>query len=187
MFGFSIAILGGQGLNSDQEATLAGIPETIETLEGKFNLDVDCVPYAIFKYYLFFDWFGKFLALPDIEEYGNKFCDTVCSHQTIPNDKTDQTDGRFFHEFHAHDGQLFIANRGEEGRWFFVFNADFFNVEGNYIRGKTSSTGMMAMSWIIQGPHEPNAGDAEHCHYLPLIDDLVKGFTRVYQWDPRDR
>ncbi|KAJ3885702.1 hypothetical protein GG344DRAFT_30407, partial [Lentinula edodes] len=246
MFGFSIAILGGQGLNSDQEATLAGIPETIETLEGKFNLDVDCVPYAvcpkcsythapsypndpshpvypsvcserkapseepcgaslllhgkplkIFEYYPFFDWFGKFLALPGIEEYGDKFCDTVCSHQTIPNDKTDQTDGRFFHEFRAHDGQLFIANRGEEGRWFFVFNADFFNVEGNRIRGKTSSTGMMAMSClnlpleirndhaylympgIIRGPHEPNAGDAEHCHYLrPLIDDLVKGFTR---------
>ncbi|KAJ3870498.1 hypothetical protein F5051DRAFT_447612 [Lentinula edodes] len=35
------------------------------------------------------------------------------------------------------------------------------------------------MPGIIRGPHEPNAGDAEHCHYLrPLIDDLVKGFTR---------
>ncbi|KAJ3848677.1 hypothetical protein EV368DRAFT_86366 [Lentinula lateritia] len=197
MFGFSIAILGGQGLNSDQEATLAGIPESIETLERKFNLDVDCVLYAvcprcsythspsypndtshpvypstcserkapseepcgasllahgkplkIFEYYPFFDWFGKFLALPGIEEYGDRFCDTVSNHETIPVDKKDQTDGRFFHEFRAHDGSLFMKNRGAEGRWFFIFNADFFNVEGNRIHGKTSSTGMMAMSCL---------------------------------------
>ncbi|KAJ3899420.1 hypothetical protein F5879DRAFT_777592, partial [Lentinula edodes] len=32
---------------------------------------------------------------------------------------------------------------------------------------------------IIRGPHEPNASNAEHRHYLkPLVDDLVKGYTR---------
>ncbi|KAJ3887127.1 hypothetical protein GG344DRAFT_90612 [Lentinula edodes] len=200
MFGFSFATLGGQELNPDQEATLASIPESIQTLEQKFSLNVNCIPYAplkIYEYYPFFDWFGRFLALPGIEEYGDKFCKTVNGHHSIPIDKVDETDGRFVHEFRANDGQLFIANRGSEGRWFFVLNADFFNVEGNCIRGKKSSTGMIAMSClnlplkirndhaflyisgIIRGPHEPNASNAEHCHYLkPLVDDLVKGYTR---------
>lgn len=246
IFGFSFATLGGQELNPDQEAALSIIPESIETLERKFNLDVKCIPYAVcpkcsfthppaypndtthpvypticlekrasseepygasllsygkplkrYEYYPFYDWFGRFLALPGIEEYGNKFCDTISSHVSIPSDKFDETDGRFVHEFRAHDGQLFVANRGNEGRWFFILNADFFNVEGNRIRGKKSSTGMIAMSClnlpleirndhaflyipgIIRGPREPNAHDAEHRHYLkPLVDDLVKAYTR---------
>ncbi|KAJ4001071.1 hypothetical protein F5050DRAFT_1561567 [Lentinula boryana] len=246
LFGFTFATLGGRDLNSEQEAALAGIPESIETLEKKFNLDIKCIPYAIcpscsfthpptypnnasrpvyppvclerraplekpcgasllahgkplkkYEYYPFFDWFGRFLAQPGIEEYGNKFCDTISSHQSIPVDKIDQTDGRFVHEFRDKDGQLFVADRGNEGRWFFVLNADFFNVEGNRIRGKKSSTGMIAMSClnlpleirndnaflyipgIIQGPHEPDAKDAEHRHFLkPLVDDLLKGYTR---------
>ncbi|KAJ3781040.1 hypothetical protein GGU10DRAFT_278292 [Lentinula aff. detonsa] len=246
LFGFTFATLGGRDLNSEQEAALAGIPESIETLEKKFNLDIKCIPYAIcpscsfthpptypnnasrpvyppvclerrapleepcgasllahgkplkkYEYYPFFDWFGRFLAQPGIEEYGNKFCDTISSHQSIPVDKIDQTDGRFVHEFRDKDGQLFVADRGNEGRWFFVLNSDFFNVEGNRIRGKKSSTGMIAMSClnlpleirndnaflyipgIIQGPHEPDAKDAEHRHFLkPLVDDLLKGYTR---------
>ncbi|KAJ3847686.1 hypothetical protein EV368DRAFT_50719 [Lentinula lateritia] len=246
IFGFSFATLGGQELNPDQEAVLAMVPESIETLEQKFNLNIKCISYAVcpkcsfthppsypndathpvyptvcserrapleepcgalllsygkplkrYEYYPFFDWFGRFLALPGIEEYGNKFCDTVSSHQSIPSDKVDQTDGRFVHEFRAQDGKLFVADRGNEGRWFFTLNADFFNVEGNRIRGKKSSTGMIAMSClnlpleirndhaflyipgIIRGPHEPNASNAEHRHYLkPLVDDLVKGYTR---------
>ncbi|KAJ3872033.1 hypothetical protein F5051DRAFT_433362 [Lentinula edodes] len=246
IFGYTLATLGGRNLNTDQEIALAEIPESIERLEKKFNLDVDCVPYAvcpkcskiyapsfpngashpvyppiclerqtpseepcstsllsygkpakIFEYYPFFDWFGKFISLPGIEEYGDKFCEAVESHQNVPNKKVDQTDGCFVHEFPGADAQLFIADRGSEGRWLFTLNADFFNAEGNRIRGKKSSTGMMAMSClnlplkmrndhaylyipgIIQGPQEPNAINAEHRHYLkPLIDDLLTGYTR---------
>ncbi|KAJ3885680.1 hypothetical protein GG344DRAFT_70322 [Lentinula edodes] len=246
IFGYTLATLGGRTLNTDQEIALAGIPESIERLEKKFNLDVDCVPYAvcpkcsmtyapsfpngashpvyppiclerqtsseepcnasllsygkpakIFEYYPFFDWFGKFISLPGIEEYGDKFCEAVESHQNVPIRKVDQTDGCFVHEFLGADARLFIADRGSEGRWLFTLNADFFNAEGNRIRGKKSSTGMMAMSClnlplkmrndhaylyvpgIIQGPHEPNAINAEHRHYLkPLIDDLLVGYTR---------
>ncbi|KAJ4476287.1 hypothetical protein C8R41DRAFT_869747 [Lentinula lateritia] len=210
IFGYTLATLGGRTLNTDQEIALAGIPESIERLEKKFNLDVDCVPYAvcpkcsmtyapsfpngashpvyppiclerqtsseepcnasllsygkpakIFEYYPFFDWFGKFISLPRIEEYSDKFCEAVESHQNVPIKKVDQTDSCFVHEFLRADAQLFIADR-------------------NRIRGKKSSTGMMAMSClnlplkmrndhaylyvpgIIQGPHEPNAINAEH-------------------------
>ncbi|KAF8828585.1 hypothetical protein HHX47_DHR3000330 [Lentinula edodes] len=246
LFGYSFATLGGRSLSCEQEAVLASIPESIEHLEKKFNLDIECVPYAvcpkcsctytpsypnntpnpvypplclerkaasknpcnepllshgkplkIFEYYPFFDWFGKFISLPGIEEYGDKFCKNIDKHLIVPLNKVHQTDGRFVHEFCGVDGQPFIAGRGNEGRWFFTLNADFFNVEGNRIRGKTSSTGMMAMSClnlplnirndhaylyipgIIQGPHEPNAVDAEYRHYLkPLIDDFLVGYMR---------
>ncbi|KAJ3924959.1 MAG: hypothetical protein NXY57DRAFT_866006, partial [Lentinula lateritia] len=191
--------------NTNQEITLAEIPESIERLEKKFNLNEPCStsllsygkPAKIFEYYPFFDWFGKFISLPGIEEYGDKFCKAVESHQNVPIKKVDQTDGCFVHEFPGADAQLFIADCGSEGRWLFTLNADFFNAEGNRIHGKKSSTGMMAMSClnlplkmrndhaylyipgIIQGPQEPNAINAEHCHYLkPLINDLLTGYTQ---------
>ncbi|KAJ3871047.1 hypothetical protein F5051DRAFT_341426, partial [Lentinula edodes] len=246
LFGYSFATLGGRSLSREQEAVLASIPESIERLEKKFNLDIECVPYAvcpkcsctytpsypnntpnpvypplclerkaasenpcnepllshgkplkIFEYYPFFDWFGNFISLPRIEEYGDKFCENIDKHLIVPLNKVHQTGGRFVHEFCGVDGQPFIAGQGNEGRWFFTLNADFFNVEGNRIHGKTSLTGMMAMSClnlplnirndhaylyipgIIQGPHEPNAVDAEYRHYLkPLIDDFLVGYTR---------
>ncbi|KAJ3722376.1 hypothetical protein C8R42DRAFT_580366, partial [Lentinula raphanica] len=202
MFGYSLATLGGRSLNAQQEAALASIPESIERLEKKFNLDIEGVPYAvcpecIFEYYPFFDWFGKFIALPGIEEYGDRFCDAIDSHETVPVNKVSAADGRFVFEFRGADDRLFVRDRQDEGRWFFILNADFFNVEGNRIRGKASSTGMLAMTClnlpleirndhayiyipgIIQGPQEPKAEDAEHRHYLkPLIDDLLVGYTR---------
>ncbi|KAJ3718764.1 hypothetical protein C8R42DRAFT_585151, partial [Lentinula raphanica] len=203
MFGYSLATLGGRNLNAQQEAALASIPESIERLEKKFNLDIDAVPYAVcpdcsfFEYYPFFDWFGKFIALPGIEEYGDRFCEAVVRHQVVPTDKVSAADGRFVFEFRGADGRFFVRDRQDEGRWFFILNADFFNVEGNRIRGKSSSTGMLAMTClnlpleirndhayiyipgIIQGPQEPKAQDAEHRHYLkPLIDDLLVGYTR---------
>ncbi|KAJ3965570.1 hypothetical protein EV361DRAFT_810492 [Lentinula raphanica] len=246
MFGYSLATLGGRNLNAQQEAALASIPESIERLEKKFNLDIEGIPYAVcpdcsctyppsypngpssptypsiclekkalsappcgasllsygkpikvFEYYPFFDWFGKFIALPGIEEYGDRFCEAIDQHQTVPTDKVNTADGRFVHEFRGADGRLFVRDRETEGRWFFILNADFFNVEGNRIRGKASSTGMLAMTClnlpleirndhaylyipgIIQGPQEPKAENAEHRHYLkPLIDDLLVGYMR---------
>ncbi|KAJ4501299.1 hypothetical protein C8R41DRAFT_913294 [Lentinula lateritia] len=47
IFGFSFTTLGGQELNPDQEAVLAMVPESIETLEQKFNLNIKCISYAV--------------------------------------------------------------------------------------------------------------------------------------------
>lgn len=84
------------------------------------------------------------------------------------------------YDFKDVTGRLFVTDQGEEGRWLFLFHADFFNIEGNCICGKANSTGVMALTClnlpleicndpayiyipgIIQGPHEPNAIDAEH-------------------------
>ena len=84
-----------------------------------------------------------------------------------------------------------------QGRWFFLLYSDFFNIEGNLIGGKHSSTGVISLTClnlplhirndpaytyvagIIQGPHEPSAENAQHRQYArPLVDDLLAGYTR---------
>ncbi|KAJ3709685.1 hypothetical protein C8R42DRAFT_729944 [Lentinula raphanica] len=256
LFGMSLVTLGGDGLTLEQRATLSNIPESIRTVEKKFNLDVDFVPYAIcprcnhsypptypdgpgtlpvypklcderrvlkrkdapneqpvcgepllcygkpiisFDYYSFFDWFGRFIALPGIEKYGERFCEEISSHREVPSTKRDATDGRFVHEFRGADGKLFISERGGEGRWLFVLSLDYFNVEGNRIRGRSFSTGLMAMSCLnlplsmrndpafvyipalyhCKDGHEPDSKNAETRHFLkPLVDEFLVGYTR---------
>ncbi|KAE9384481.1 hypothetical protein BT96DRAFT_842138, partial [Gymnopus androsaceus JB14] len=140
----------------EQEATLASIPESIWTLESRFNLE-HCgeallsehnKPLKTYEYYPFWDWFGQFIALPGIEEFGDQFCEEVSGHSEVPLDKKSAADGRLVHELRGHDGKLFIADRGSEGRWVFLLNTNFFNVEGNCIRGRTSQTGMIAMTCL---------------------------------------
>ncbi|GAW04788.1 hypothetical protein LENED_006599 [Lentinula edodes] len=111
--------------------------------------------------------------------------------------KRESSDGRFYYEVKGPDGKLFIQERGREGRWFFKLHADFFNIEGNKVNGKHSSTGVISMTClnlpldiredsafvyvagIIQGPHEPNSKEAEHNHYIrPLIDELLIAYTQ---------
>ena len=153
-----------------------------------------------FEYYPFLDWFGRFITLPDIEEYGDRFCDDISKREVPPSNKSEASHGSFLYQFKGVDGRLFVSDRGEEGRWLFMLHGDFFNVEGNRIRGKASSTGVMGLTClnlplemrndpayiyipgIIQGPCEPNAREAEHRHYLrPLTTDLEAGYTRGLQ------
>lgn len=158
-------------------------------------------PWKTLEYYPFPDWFGRFLSLPGIEEYGNQFSDDIAQQCGFPpSTKCDVKDGSFFHSFTAKDGQLFIANRGEEGRWFFLMHADFFNVEGNRLRGKTSSTGIVSLAclnlplqmrndstyqyipYIIPGPYEPDSQVAAHQHILrPMVSDIVTGYERGFR------
>ena len=160
----------------------------------------DGKPIKSFEYYPFLDWFGRFITLPNIEAYGDRFCDDIAEREDAPPDKSEVSHGNFLYHLKDGDGQLFVADRGEEGRWLFLLHGDFFNIEGNHIRGKASSTGVMALTClnlpldirndpayiyipgIIQGPCEPNAKDAEHRHYLrPLITDLEAAYSRGLQ------
>lgn len=200
LFAISFGTLGEEKkLTVEQSATLSNIPDNIETLESRFNLDVAFVPYAVcpacnctysptyprgpkcpvypascterkaaleepcgealleqngvplllHEYYPFWDWFGRFIALPGIEDYGDRFCEEVSSHNgEVPSDKRDATDGRFIHELCGPAGELFVADRGAEGRWLFVLNFDSFNAEGNRKRGRTSPTGQISMTCL---------------------------------------
>ena len=85
--------------------------------------------------------------------------------------------------------------RGREGRYLFTFNYDTFNVEGMWIRGATTSCGLLSMvclnlppdicnkpknmdvAGIIPGLHLPK--ETQLNHYLrPLIDDLEISWRR---------
>ncbi|KIK53109.1 hypothetical protein GYMLUDRAFT_106575, partial [Collybiopsis luxurians FD-317 M1] len=186
----------------EQAAVLASIPEGITTVEQKFNLDIETIPYAygrpakVFEFYSFFEWFRHFLILPGIAQYGDRFCDKVLSNLVAPEDKIRASDGRFYREFKDMTGGLFVTDRGEEGQWFFLLYGDFFNIEGKGAR-KQSSTGIMAITClnlppqihnniaytyipgIIQGHHEPVSTSAQHQHYLaPMVDQFQIGYSR---------
>ncbi|EEB98585.1 hypothetical protein MPER_01881, partial [Moniliophthora perniciosa FA553] len=192
------------GRNQQQMDAIEAIPDDIRTLEHRFNLDIGTFTYADdhplkrFEYYPFFDWFGRFLALPGVRQYGDQFCDEVrLASLQAGEDRKMSSDGHFFWELKGPGDKLFITDRGTEGRWLFTLYGDFFNIEGNRIGGKHSSTGIIALSCVnlpitirndpayvyvsglIQGPHEPDATESHHRHYLkPLVNDLLDGYIR---------
>ncbi|THU95284.1 hypothetical protein K435DRAFT_666729 [Dendrothele bispora CBS 962.96] len=154
-------------------------------------------PIKTFHYYSFLEWFGKFVALPEIEELGDRFCEAVEKSPIAPEDKSSFQDGSFIWELPAPNGSSFLMARGDEGRWLFKLHADFFNTKGMRIRGRSSSTGVMSLTCLnlplkmandpayiyvpglIQGPHEPPIKEAGHSHFLdPLVDELEIAYTR---------
>ncbi|KAF9021597.1 hypothetical protein BDP27DRAFT_1195416, partial [Rhodocollybia butyracea] len=158
-------------------------------------------PIKVFEYYSFFEWFGRLIAFPGVEQYGDRFCEEVSNTPLTPEDKCRPSDGRFYREMKDMEGKLFVADRGAEGRWFFKLHADFFRIEGNRIGGQSSSTGVMSITClnlppemredsaftlipgIIQGHFEPEAKEAQHQHFIrPIVDELFIGYTRGVQF-----
>ncbi|KAJ3916239.1 hypothetical protein F5877DRAFT_47021, partial [Lentinula edodes] len=156
-------------------------------------------PIKTFEVYSFLNWFGRFIALPGIAQYGDAFCAQISDEQP-PEDKGSACDGRFYFELRGPDGKFFVREREKEGRWFFKLHADFFNIEGNLHGGKHNSTGIMSMSClnlpleiredqayvyvpgVIQGPREPDARAGAYNHYLrPVIDEMLVAYTRGIQ------
>lgn len=152
-------------------------------------------PIKTLLYCSFFEWFGRLLALPGIEEYGDKFCGEISDAPETPTDKFRPSDGRFYRELRDGNGNLFVLDRGGQGRWILSLHADFFNIEGNIIGGQHSSTGVMSVTvlnfppamrddvgftfipGLIPGFYEPDSKEAEHQHYLkPFVDELVAGY-----------
>ncbi|KAE9401692.1 hypothetical protein BT96DRAFT_817526, partial [Gymnopus androsaceus JB14] len=181
-------------------------PETCSNRSALFrplcgtSLLQDGHPIKVFEYYSFFEWFGRLLAFPGVEQYGDHFCEEVMDNPLTPEDKNCPSDGRFYREMEDVDGKLFIADRGAEGRWFFKLHADFFKIEGNRIGGQSSSTGVMSVTClnlppemredsaftlipgILQGHFEPDSKEAQHQHFIsPIVDELLIGYTRGVQ------
>ncbi|KAI5895820.1 uncharacterized protein SCHCODRAFT_02495587 [Schizophyllum commune H4-8] len=170
-----------------------------ETLCGTGLVDETGSPKEIFEYYPFFDWFGRFIALPGIESLGDRFCERIDKQQAIPAEKRGVEDGSLIRSLPAPggNGRLFVAHRGSEKRWLFALHVDFFNAEGNRLRGRTASTGHIVMTClnlplhmrnddaykylagVIRGPHEPSAKEGQIRHYIrPLIQDMKLTYTR---------
>jgi hypothetical protein len=86
-------------------------------------------------------------------------------------------------------GHLFVQQPGDEGRYLFALNIDFFNVEGLRTRGSATSCGIISLACLnlppeirykpenmylslIPGPTEPLLTELNH-YIRPLVNDLV--------------
>ncbi|THU96423.1 hypothetical protein K435DRAFT_797315 [Dendrothele bispora CBS 962.96] len=202
IFGHSLIMLGPEGESVEQSNAINDIPNSISTLEGRLNLGISTIPYAVCPscscIYEPTYAIGSSQPVYDrIEEFGDRFCQHISANPENPPDKQDARDGKFVRNLQANDGSLFVADRGEEGRWLFRLHGDSFNVEGNRIRGPKNSTGVLGLlclnlplhmtndpayiylPGLIQGPNEPDAKEAAHSYYLrPLLRDLGLAYTR---------
>ncbi|KAF9016481.1 hypothetical protein BDZ89DRAFT_1045762 [Hymenopellis radicata] len=99
--------------------------------------------------------------------------------------------------------KLFIRERGREDRFLHSMNVDFFNIEGNRIRGPVRSMGVISvLTYNIPGSHhddpayiyipglipgitEPRAVLAHIRHYLvPFLEDLKIAYIRGIHISP---
>ncbi|KAJ3831558.1 hypothetical protein F5878DRAFT_549401, partial [Lentinula raphanica] len=196
--------LGGQP-NFFQERALNAIPMQVETVEHRFNLGFETIYYAVYEhgkplkgyeYYPFHQWFAKFIAQPNIQQYAKSFCEEVCNNPVAPSDKVHTWDGDIYRTLLGPDGKLFVDG-GEEGRFLFILHVDFFQSEGTTGRGKARSTGIASLRCLNlplhlrddvsnvyipgfwRGPKEPSSPDAQLAHLLePLMSDMEKAYTR---------
>ncbi|KAL1740686.1 hypothetical protein HDZ31DRAFT_47002, partial [Schizophyllum fasciatum] len=156
------------------------------------TIDGTTYPIRTLVHLPFADWFGRFISLPGVEEHGDRFCEAVDAHSSAPSSKATPADGDLVHAFPSPRAQggrdgLFIADRGVEGRWLFMLEVDFFNVEGNTAGGSSRSTGVGALvclnlplsirnddayrypAFILGGPKEPDSKQAHHQHSAKLL------------------
>ena len=155
-------------------------------------------PMKTFVYHHFHDYVAGLLCRKDIEEAMDRSCDNLMEsiQQELPPPTyvVDVFQGEFLRTFEGPTpGKLFV-DRGTEGRFAFAFNVDFFNNEGNTVRGASTSCGIIAgaclnlpphlrykpenmYAGIIPGPDEPHLTELNH-YMRPLIDDLLVSWER---------
>lgn len=148
-------------------------------------------PLKTFEFHSFHDYLAGLLSRSDLESLMDQSCEDFKERlQTSPRLFTTEVfEAEFANKFEGPTpGELFL-NGGDEGRYAFSLNVDFFNVEGMRVRGASTSCGIISMAClnlpidirykpenlylagIIPGPREPH--QTELNHYLrPLIDDM---------------
>ena len=75
----------------------------------------------------------------------DKSCDDLMStiNQEPPKFARDVWDAEFIRKFKGPRSHRLFVDRGNEGRYLFAINIDFFNVEGMRIRGASNSCGLI--------------------------------------------
>lgn len=77
---------------------------------GAVFLVGDGKPVKIYEYYPFFNWFRRFITLPNIESYGDKFCEDITTRRSAPANKSKASHGSFLYQFRDGEGKLFVAD-----------------------------------------------------------------------------
>lgn len=153
-------------------------------------------PIKPFVYHSFHDYLAGLLSRKDLEEAMDKACDRLKDtvEGSLPEFVSDVWGAEFLRSFKGPTPGAFVIDRGNEGRYVFSLNVDFFNIEGMRIRGASTSCGLIAMvclnlppdirykpeymyvAGIIPGPNQPK--ETELNHYIrPLVDDMEKSWT----------
>jgi hypothetical protein len=131
----------------------------------------------------------------------DKACDNMMSslNRPLPSYAKDIFKASFLRTFQGPKPGTLFVDRGDEGRYVFSLNIDFFNIEGLHIRGASTSCGIiscaclnlplaicykpenMYLAGIIPGPREPHLTDLNH-YMRPLMDDMVVSWERGYHF-----
>jgi hypothetical protein len=161
--------------------------------ESQGNLS--CRPRKIFLYHHFADYLAGLLSRH--EAIMDKSCDDCIESLQLTNPTfiSSVFDAEFVKSFEGPvPGTLFIQRPGNEGRYLFALNVDFFNVEGSRTRGSSTSCGLISLAClnlpievrykpenmylnIIPGPEEPPLTSLNH-YQRPLMDDMVDAWEK---------
>lgn len=177
-------------------------PESDECAEpllrhDKYNPGSTSKPIKPFVYHSFHDYLAGLLSRKDLEGAMDKCCDDLSkvAHDPPPNIVTDVWEAQFLREFQGPTPGTRFVDRGDEGRYGFTLNVDFFNVEGMRIRGASTSAGLISMAClnlppeirykpenmyvagIIPPPDQPKDIDLNH-YVRPVVDDLADSWTK---------
>ncbi|KAL1657951.1 hypothetical protein GGF50DRAFT_92940 [Schizophyllum commune] len=182
-------------------ATVFGSAQLCDEPLLKTASDGKTCPIKAACHYPLSDWFGRFIALPKVEEYGDRFCKELDGEAPLTLEGMTPDDEAFVRSLPGpsptDSSSLFIADRGQEGRWLFALELDYFNIEGNSAGGASRSTGVISMTclnlplairhddayryvaWILGGPKEPDSKDAQLRYPMRLlVDELLTFFDK---------
>lgn len=154
-------------------------------------------PIKPFVYHSFHDYLAGLLSRPDLETSMDKYCDDLNNSLGSPPPEivSDVWEAQFLRTFDGPTkGTPFVARSGEDGRYAFVINVDFFNIEGMRIRGASTSCGLISLAClnlppqirykpenmyvcIIPGPHQPSLVALNH-YLRPLVDDMAESWAQ---------
>lgn len=179
----------------EAEVCRTSLLEAVTSDDGTF-----LKPIKPFVVYDFHDYLASLLAQKDLENLMDQCCDDLMASIRQSNVQSDYLSDVFEAEFvRAFDGptadKLFIDRPGNDGRYLFAFNIDFFNPEGTTNRGAAASSGIIAacclnlpldirykpenmyLAGVIPGPKEPHLTELNH-YMRPVVDQLSVSWER---------
>lgn len=175
----------------------AGLCNELLCQSGPDGSILTSTPLKTFVYHSFHDYLAGLLSRSDLETTMDQVCDDFMESRNQPNATfiKNAFDADFLKTFKGPDGERLFLDRGDEGRYIFTLNIDFFNPEGMNIRGPSTSCGIISMAClnipvdqrykpenmylagIIPGPVEPHNQELNH-YIRPLMTDMEISWRR---------
>jgi hypothetical protein len=153
-------------------------------------------PIKPFVYHDFRDYIAGLLSRADLEGMMDKSCRDLldANDKNWPESVRDIWEAEFLRTFEGPFPKKLFVDGGDEGRFVFTLNIDFFNIEGMRIRGASTSCGLISLVClnlapeirykpenmyvcIIPGPKEPSRTELNH-YMRPVVNHFVEGWDQ---------